>query len=963
MTNSLNPAVDAAVNALPIELQTAAARWFERFALTYSDGEIRAAMIAPLVRLVAASEFGAHTAMKDWQWLVAQDLCVPPDRKGLDEFVRHISASEEAVEIVQREIRQYRNRYLLHILWRELNGNASVTETLAALTALADRLLAAACVYAERQLHERYGVIRNPEGQAVSLVVLGMGKLGGNELNFSSDIDLVFLYPSDGESDGDRSLSAPEYFARVVRHISALLEEVTSDGFAFRIDTRLRPFGDSGPPAVSFAALESYLTQHGRDWERYAYIKARVVGPQPPASVVHDLYGNVVAPFVYRRYLDFGVFESLRAMQALIAQEVRQREMADNVKLGPGGIREIEFIVQSLQLVRGGSRTDLQERSLQTVLPRLAGHDGMSNSDVAALDAAYRFLRRTENFIQAIRDQQTHELPLEPIDRERLSFAMGYADWAELASELQRHRDEVTRQFDRIAFRSQDRPVDDGLKARISGLWERRAAAADWSKLFVEANCAPADELGALVAAFASSRAVQQIDVAAARRLSLVMPEMLLLLRSGSAPLDTLQHLLDIIVQILRRSAYLSLLNENKAALARLVTLCEQSGFVAEQIARYPVLLDELLDPRIYTARITRAGLERELQYRVVEHSLSDDELQMEALARFQRASQFRIAVADINDSLPIMRVSDSLTDVAECVLVHALRVAWADLTSKHGVPRYRISGEHRRAGFGIIGYGKLGGIEMSYTSDLDLVFLHDSHGDDQRTDGERPLDNAMFFLRLVRRLLHYLTTQTASGMLYEVDMRLRPDGRSGLLVTTIDAFERYQDENAWTWEHQALLRARPVAGSAVIGREFERVRAETLIARVRRDALRDEVVSMRRRMRKQLDKSDQQHFDLKQGSGGIGDIEFIVQYLVLANASDHPAVIHYPDNVRQLATLAAAGCLTERRVRALQDIYRGYRLRLHRLSLDEQRSLVAATEFAKEREAVMEIWSELFGR
>jgi len=309
------------------------------------------------------------------------------------------------------------------------------------------------------------------------------------------------------------------------------------------------------------------------------------------------------------------------------------------------------------------------------------------------------------------------------------------------------------------------------------------------------------------------------------------------------------------------------------------------------------------------------------------------------------------------------MRVSDSLTDLAECVLAQALKVAWSDLTSKHGVPGYQVNGEHRHAGFGIIGYGKLGGIEMSYTSDLDIVFLHDSHGENQVTDGDRPLDNAMFFLRLVRRLMHFLTIQTASGLLYEVDMRLRPDGRSGLLVTTIEAFERYQDENAWTWEHQALLRARPVAGSAVIGREFERVRAETLTARVHRDSLCDDVVAMRRRMREQLDRSDKQHFDLKQGSGGIGDIEFIVQYLVLANAGQHPAVIHYTDNVRQLATLAAAGCLTEQRALALQDSYRAYRLRLHRLALDEQPPLVTLTEFVSERETVTATWRELFGR
>ncbi len=334
----------------------------------------------------------------------------------------------------------------------------------------------------------------------------------------------------------------------------------------------------------------------------------------------------------------------------------------------------------------------------------------------------------------------------------------------------------------------------------------------------------------------------------------------------------------------------------------------------------------------------------------------------MSVLGQFQRASMFRIAVADFNGNLPVMRVSDSLTDLAEAVLDYALSVAWEDLTVKHGEPEFVVDGERRRAGFGIIAYGKLGGIELSYGSDLDIVFLHDSRGSDQTTKGPRPLDNTRFFSRLVRRLVHFLTTQTGSGVLYEIDMRLRPDGRRGLLFTSTEAFERYQEDNAWTWEHQALLRARPVAGSAVVAREFERIRTETLRQRVHRDSLREDVLAMRQRMRKELDKSDSEQFDLKQGAGGIGDIEFLVQYLVLANAGAHPAVIHYPDNIRQLATLAAAGCLDEDLALRLQDIYREYRLRLHHLTLNEQEALVPQTEFAAQRADVAAAWAQQLG-
>ena len=472
----------------------------------------------------------------------------------------------------------------------------------------------------------------------------------------------------------------------------------------------------------------------------------------------------------------------------------------------------------------------------------------------------------------------------------------------------------------------------------------------------------PAAELATRVAAFASRPATRQIDTVSRQRLDEFMPSLLRLVSTSEDPLVTLERLLAIVEKILRRSAYLALLNENPQVLERVVRLCGQSAYIAQQIARFPVLLDELLDPRVYTARITRRELEVELSDRLSAAEAGDSEEQVAVLAQFQRASLFRVAVADFSDRLPVMRVSDALTDVAETVLAYALGVAWRDLVARHGEPGYTENGERRRAGFGIIAYGKLGGIELSYGSDLDIVFLHDSHGTNQVTSGVRPLDNTVFFARLVRRLIHFLTTQTGSGALYEIDMRLRPDGHKGLLVTSTEAFERYQEDNAWTWEHQALLRARPVAGSAVVAREFERIRAETLKNRVRRASLQDDVMSMRQRMRKELDNSDGVMFDLKNGAGGIGDIEFLVQYLVLSNAAAHPAVIHYPDNVRQLATLAAAECLDADLAFRLQEIYRRYRLQLHHLTLNEKKPLVAQAEFAAEREQVVAAWRSVMG-
>ena len=962
MDNAQHEAIENAVAGLPAELQTSTARWFERLEAEQPVSELRTETIAPLARLIACSDFAAGTVLREWQWFVQVQSALdePPRHDALRQFVAQITSSTADVAVVQAELRRYRHRFLLQVLWRELQGLATLDETLVALSALADRLLDTAAGYGVRELQERYGVIRDEHGAAVPLVVLGMGKLGGRELNFSSDIDLIFLYPGGKDSDGARTLSAQEYFTRLSRRIVALLDEVTADGFAFRIDTRLRPFGDSGPPVTSFAALEAYLLRHGRGWERYAYVKARIVGPAPPADVADELCKGLIAPFVYRRYLDYGVFESLRKMQGLIAAEVQRRDMADNIKLGPGGIREIEFIVQSLQLVRGGSHPELQECRLLTVLPRLIGDRGISDTDAQELRAAYAFLRRLENFIQALRDQQAHDLPSDAADRARLSFAMGYATWEALRADLKRHRGNVTRQFEAIAFRTVSESADD-TQQHVTALWDRAADAAEWREALGNAGYADAEQLAAQLAAFAAAPATLQLGKSARRRLQHFVPQLLPLIRECKQPAIALTRVLAVLEKVLRRSAYIALLNENRQVLARFVDLCERSAYVAGQIERYPVLLDELLDPRIFSAQVSRDDLEAELQQRLALSDADDSEAQMTLLGQFQRVNMFRVAVADFTGHLPIMKVSDALTELAETVLRHALRVAWRDMTGKHGVPQYVMDGKRHDAGFAVIAYGKLGGLELSYGSDLDLVYLHDSRGSAQQTNGDKVLDNPVFFTRLVRRLTHFLTTQTGSGMLYEIDTRLRPDGQKGVLVSSIDAFERYQEANAWTWEHQALLRARPVAGSPRIADEFARIRNDTLATRVRRDKLRDDVLEMRNRMRKELDKSDRQAFDLKHGVGGIGDIEFIVQYLVLKHAGDHPAVFYYSDNIRQLEALAATGSVSNATATQLQDVYRAYRLRLHHLVLDERRPLVSPDDFEPERAVVADIWQRCF--
>ena len=935
--------------SLPPALEDIVSRWVER----YGDQT----HVAELERLVACSEFAGAIVLRNKQWFLdnVPTFADPPDAAALDAQAAEVDNLADAKALLRR----FRNQFMLHVLWREVFGLADLDETLASLTALADRSLDVATRIAERELAPRFGVVRDGEGSKVPLVVLGMGKLGGFELNFSSDIDLVFLYPEDGVTEGPRRASAQEYFGRLTRLVIALLDEKTADGFVFRTDTRLRPFGDSGPPVVSFSALESYLLQHGRDWERYAYVKARVVGPRPGDAVEDDLYDNLVRPFVYRRYIDYGVFESLREMHAMIAAEVKRRELQDNIKLGPGGIREAEFIVQSLQLVRGGSDPSLQCRELQVVLPRLVGARGLSAEGADELHTAYRFLRRLENFIQAMHDRQTHDLPTDDADRSRLCVAMGYADWASLLAEIDRHRAAIARQFEQVAFREEG--SDAPFMKRVEQAWTSGADSTAWSELLDGEGMAEAAQLADALQAFAGAKATRQVDAVSRERLQRFIPRLLGEVIRSDRPVRALSRLLGIVEGILRRSAYLSLLNENPGALARLVDLCGRSNYIADQIARYPALLDELLDPRLFSERVTRADIAAELEERLA-HECGDSEERMRAIAAFQRATMFRIAVADFNGRLPIMKVSDGLTWLAEVVLEEALRVAWNELAARHGVPRYTIDGVEREAGFGIVAYGKLGGLELSYGSDLDIVFLHDSLGPRQSTDGDKPLDNALFFSRLVRRLTHFLTTQTGSGQLYEIDTRLRPEGNKGLLVTNTEAFERYQEANAWTWEHQALLRARPVAGSQAIAAEFDRIRRDTLMHRVRRDTLRDDVVEMRKRMRGELDRSDSELFDLKHGRGGIGDIEFLVQFLVLWYAAEHPDVVFYSDNIRQLDALVEAGCLEQAVGNALQDAYREYRLRQHHLVLDGRPPLVDASDFAAQREFVAKTWDEWLG-
>jgi glutamate-ammonia-ligase adenylyltransferase len=912
------------------------------------------AITAPLV--LGASEFVLDALCRDPALCgqLAGGPLPPPELAALP--VTHEEACLAA-------LRCWRRAEYARIAWRDLAGWDSLDDTLGALSRAAELAVRGALGFAVRALAGRYGQPRSPHGQLQPLISVAMGKLGGEELNFSSDIDLVLLYPEDGATDGPEAIANQEYFTRLAQRLVRLLATQTADGFAYRVDLRLRPFGESGPVVSSAAALEDYLLIHGRDWERYAWVKARAISGE---SAYAPLYRSTIGPFVYRRYLDFGVFESLREMKALIEREVARRDLAEDIKLGDGGIREIEFIVQSFQLIRGGQDRRLQCSSLRRALALLAGAKMLPAPAVAELDAAYVFLRRLENRLQMRADQQLHRLPGDPAGRSILAAGMGCADWTALAEQIGVHRGRVAAHFRAIVFgvpapTGSPLPALDAAPAPIP----LPLASGDFPALrarLARIGFADATAAAQLLLDFQHGAGIQRLDSIGARRLGELLPVLVQDAAATPAPLLALRRLVRVLEAIGARSAYFALLLHSEPARRRLVELSCHGDFLIEQIATHPLLLDELIDERLLDAPPERAALAADLEQRMAGVDQDDEERLVERLRHFQRAALFRLAVADLLTQLPVMQVSDRLTDLAELIIERALALTWQQLTPTLGTPMCADGPARRPVRLCVVGYGKLGGKELGYASDLDLVFLHDSAGVRQETDGARSLDNQVFFVRFAQRLVHLLTMHSAAGRLYEVDMRLRPSGKGGMLITSIEAFAEYQRDDAWTWEHQALLHARAVAGAAALRARFEEVRMDILRHHVRRATLREEVRAMRNRQRRELSRAREDSVDLKQDPGGVADIEFLAQYWALLWAGRYPPVAMFADTIRQLESVASADLVPQARIDVLTAVYRAYRGRLHHRALDGLGEVVPAGEFLAERAAVSAIWSEVMG-
>ncbi|MEJ5358963.1 MAG: bifunctional [glutamate--ammonia ligase]-adenylyl-L-tyrosine phosphorylase/[glutamate--ammonia-ligase] adenylyltransferase [Desulfobacterales bacterium] len=856
-------------------------------------------------------------------------------------------------------LRRLRRRELCRIAWRDLAGLADLEETVRELSDLADACLHHGLAWLHERLCREAGVPEGPGGAPLGLTVIALGKLGGRELNFSSDVDLLFAYAADGETrGGPTAVPHGEFFTRLARRLVRLLDLPTAEGIVFRVDLRLRPFGESGPLVMSFDALEQYYQEQGREWERYAWIKARPAAGDRAAG--EELLRRL-QPFVYRRYLDYGAFEALREMKGLITREVARRGLEGNIKLGRGGIREIEFFGQSFQLLRGGLEPALRERAIRRVLAALVALGLIDEATRRLLDEAYVFLRTLEHRLQQRFDRQTHEIPRDPRELRLVAAGMGHADPEGLLAEFSRHREAVHGQFRLLLGPAEgDGEAAGSLEAELAALWEMRLAPPEAEALLRRAGHAAAAEALEVLQTLQEDPETRALSAAGRRRLDRLVPRIVLASARAANPLEALRRSCDILRAIERRTTYLALLLESPAALERLVTLAGASPFLASFIARHPVVLDELLVPEGRYRPVGREALLSELRGRLARTDPEDLEAQIEVLCVFQQTQVLKAAAADVSGQLALMRVSDVLSDIAEAVLAAVVDLAWGHLVARHGEPEARLDGVPCRPGFAAIAYGKLGGLELGYGSDLDLVFLHAGAGESTR-GGPRPIDPAQFYNRLGQRVIHILTAHTRAGRLYEIDTRLRASGIAGILVQHVDAFGDYLRREAWTWEHQALIKARPVAGDPAVAARFQGVRRAVLGLPRPPEELRREVFAMRERMRRSAPAGSAAEFDLKQDPGGIVDIEFLVQLLTLRHARRVPELCAWTDTVRLIQTLSTFRILGEIEAHVLKHAYLIYRAAAHRLALLEKPPRVPAERFALLRSRVRQIWACVF--
>ncbi len=899
--------------------------------------------------------------LPDWQpalthsFYLRQLLDTHPDvARWLNEHWRHAidTATMQAFldaahptdeESLRCALRQLRQRVMAALVVRDISGQAPLSEVVETMSTLADLTTNVALDALHRQLAATFGEPLDKHGQPQRLLVIGMGKLGGRELNVSSDVDYIFIYPEDGETAGSaetrRKIEAYEFFTRLGKKLIATLAEITGDGQVFRVDMRLRPNGDSGPLVCSLVSLENYLITQGREWERYAWIKARVMNAgdnQQPVWIA--ALEKIVRPFIYRKYLDFGAINAMRDLHAQIRREVARKDKADHIKLGPGGIREIEFIAQVFQLIRGGRDGILQIRPTLSVLPLLVDRHLLPAESVQELIDAYHFLRRLEHRLQYVNDAQTHMLPSSETERMQIARSMDFHDWAAFAPVLEAHRQRVAHHFEAIFS-----DPEEGTHA-LAGLWFEQIDGEDALEAVSDLGFRQAKHMLERLRSFRQSAKYQQLPAQNRERLDMLGPRLIEAAAATPSPDATWQRGLDFLETVSRRGAYLALMQQYPQALTKLANIIGSSAWAATYLTRHPILLDEVLDPRLYEIATDFAGFRNTMAQRLGE-VVGDTEREMDIMREEHHAQVFRLLAQDIAGLQTLERLADHLTELADIVVQTTLGLCWEKLRNRHPQPAQPPK-------FAVIAYGKLGGKELGYGSDLDLVLLHD--------DPEPSISE--LYARLGQRMSTWMSSQTSAGQLFDVDYRLRPNGDSGMLVNSLDAFRSYLLEKAWVFEHQALTRARFCAGDPELGARFESLRIEIL--RQPRDLpkLREDVLAMRQRMLDAHATNSAEIFDIKHDPGGLVDVEFIVQYLILGHAHAHDRLCGNLGNIALLGIAADLDLVPRELADPVRTIYREYRRTQHAFRLDGiAGSKVERDAYRQQIDTVRALWSHVF--
>lgn len=867
-----------------------------------------------------------------------------------------LSACHNEAELLH-QLRLFRRQEMVVIAWRDFLQQWPLEHSLQHLSMLAEAMIVETYQWQYKACCAEWGTPCNAQGEAQPMLIIGMGKLGGAELNFSSDIDLIFTYPENGETQGQRRhLDNAQFFTRLGQRVIKSLDQTTFDGFCYRVDMRLRPFGESGPLVMSYSALEDYYQEQGRDWERYAMVKARVMGCEMYPQ--YQELKQMLRPFVFRRYIDFSAIQSLRRMKSMISAEVRRRGLSNNIKLGAGGIREIEFIVQVFQLIRGGREPSLQGRGLLETLAAIDELGLLSSQEVANLRQSYKFLRKLENLLQAIDDKQTQTLPDNECDQQRLAYAMSVDNWPALFALVVQHMDAVHQVFTDLIGEQDE--SEHSVASHYVEMWDM-ASQPQTLELIIrqDLDIENAAQLADVIVRFKQDLAKKTLGPRGREVLVRLMPKVFDVVFAHPDAEFGLARVLHLLNNIVTRTTYLELLEEHSGALKQLVRLCTASPMISEKLGRYPILLDELLDPQQLYNPIALTHYRSELRDFLARIPEDDMEQQMEALRQFKQICILRIAAADIAGALPVMKVSDHLTYLAEAIVEAVVQQAWLQLTAKYGEPNHLA---HRNGkGFAVVGYGKVGGWELGYNSDLDVVFLHDCPPN-VYTDGKKEIDGRQFYLRLAQRIVHIFSVRTPSGILYDIDTRLRPSGTSGLLACTAQTFEEYQLQEAWTWEHQALVRARMIYGDEKLEHRFNETRHKILTQEREPQKLKKDVYEMREKMREHLSEKKVGRFMLKQDKGGITDIEFLVQYMVLQYSHQYHALTRWSDNVRILETMAEQGLIETSQAQQLIEAYTCLRNEIHHRNLLNLEADVDQSRFAEHRACITELWSSCLG-